>query len=117
MLRLGQLYLGVFSGPVEGILMVIVVFIITGFCGASITPDYVSTIESRAGPTFWDHKILTITRLENVDWIASHVPNVALNVCLMIFSTFVLGFNIVTRYLFIFQASVAAHVWLATPTY
>jgi hypothetical protein len=30
---LGQLYLGVFSGPIEGILMVISVFVITGICG------------------------------------------------------------------------------------
>jgi len=29
----GQLYLGVFSGPVEGILMIVAIFTITGFCG------------------------------------------------------------------------------------
>ena len=31
--RVGQLYLGVFSGPVEGILMIVAIFIITGFAG------------------------------------------------------------------------------------
>lgn len=30
----GQLYLGVFSGPIEGILMVVAVFVVTGFFGA-----------------------------------------------------------------------------------
>jgi ethanolaminephosphotransferase len=29
----GQLYLGVFSGPVEGILMIVAIFTITGFYG------------------------------------------------------------------------------------
>lgn len=33
-LSLGQLYLGVFSGPVEGILMIVIIFMITGFYGA-----------------------------------------------------------------------------------
>lgn len=31
--RLGQLFLGVFSGPVEGILMVCCLFVMTGFTG------------------------------------------------------------------------------------
>ena len=33
MSRLGQLYLGVFSGPVEGILIIVIIFAITGFTG------------------------------------------------------------------------------------
>jgi len=84
----GQLYLGVFSGPVEGILMIVMIFIVTGFYG----------------PTFWDQKILTFTRLENADWIASRVPNVALNVCFMIFAGFALAFNIVTSYMNVYDA-------------
>ena len=31
--HLGQLYLGVFSGPVEGILMIVGIYMITGFYG------------------------------------------------------------------------------------
>lgn len=31
--HVGQLYLGVFSGPVEGILMIVGIYIITGFYG------------------------------------------------------------------------------------
>jgi len=56
------------------------------------------------GPTFWDQKILTFTRLENADWIVSHVPNVALNVCFMIFAGFALAFNIITSYLNVYDA-------------
>jgi len=84
----GQLYLGVFSGPVEGILMVVAIYVITGFYG----------------PTFWDQRILTFAGLENVEWIASRVPNVPLNVCFMIFSGFALAFNIVTSYMNVYEA-------------
>ena len=54
-------------------------------------------IERYAGPSFWDQKILTFTRLENVEWIASRVPNLAINTSFMIFAAFGLAFNIVTR--------------------
>ncbi|KAI0308381.1 Choline/ethanolaminephosphotransferase [Multifurca ochricompacta] len=84
----GQLYLGVFSGPVEGILAIVAMFMITGFYG----------------PTFWDQKILTFTRLENVEWIASRVPNIAMNVSFMFLSGFVLALNIVTSYFNVFMA-------------
>lgn len=33
----GQLYLGVFSGPVEGILMIVGLYIVTGFYGKHCT--------------------------------------------------------------------------------
>ena len=33
LLLAGQLYLGVFSGPTEGIVMIVLIFIITGFYG------------------------------------------------------------------------------------
>ncbi|KAH9964108.1 Choline/ethanolaminephosphotransferase [Russula dissimulans] len=84
----GQLYLGVFSGPVEGILMIVTIFMITGFMG----------------PTFWDQNVLTLTRLENIEWIASHVPNIGINVCFMIFSIVALAFNIVTSYINVLHA-------------
>ncbi|KAH8992393.1 Choline/ethanolaminephosphotransferase [Lactarius akahatsu] len=84
----GQIYLSVFSGPVEGILMIVTIFMITGFYG----------------PSFWDQKILTFTRLENVEWIASRVPNLAINTSFMIFAGVGLGFNIVTSYINVFIA-------------
>lgn len=110
----GQLYLGVFSGPVEGILMIVMIFIITGFYGACKVFQLLrSGVELCTGPTFWDQKILTFTRLENADWIASRVPNVALNVCFMIFAGFALAFNIVTRCIPILMAPVPADLLLA----
>ncbi|KAI0003868.1 Choline/ethanolaminephosphotransferase [Russula compacta] len=95
----GQLYLGVFSGPVEGILMIITIFTITGFCG----------------PTFWDQKILAFTRLENVEWIASHVPNY-INVFKARYAT---GGPVVKPLLYLlpFPASVLLHAaWLNHPS-
>lgn len=32
-MRIGQLYLGVFSGPVEGILMIVAIYVVTGLYG------------------------------------------------------------------------------------
>jgi len=32
----GQLYLGVFSGPIEGIVIIVLIFLITGFYGAAV---------------------------------------------------------------------------------
>lgn len=87
----GQLYLGVFSGPVEGILMVVGVYVITGFYG----------------PTFWDRKFLTITRLEHIP-IFQNVPNLPLNECFMIFGLLGLVFNIIVSYLNVRHATKAA---------
>ncbi|KAH9957555.1 CDP-alcohol phosphatidyltransferase-domain-containing protein [Lactifluus volemus] len=39
----GQLYLGVFSGPVEGILIVVILFVITGFCGSIVAFNIVTS--------------------------------------------------------------------------
>jgi len=100
------LYLGVFSGPVEGILMIVTIFTITGFMGMSETANYKQALNPGAGPTFWDQKILTLIRLERIEWISSHVPDVGINVCFMIFSTFALAFNIVTRCVLIFTCFV-----------
>ncbi|KAI0066531.1 Choline/ethanolaminephosphotransferase [Artomyces pyxidatus] len=88
----GQLYLGVFSGPVEGILMIVSIFIITGIYG------------NFAGPTFWDQKFLTVTKLEHVEFIAKRVPNVALNESFMIFGAFALAFNIITSYTNVYRS-------------
>ncbi|KAF8636169.1 hypothetical protein AX17_003741, partial [Amanita inopinata Kibby_2008] len=77
----GQLYLGVFSGPVEGIIIVVLIFIITGILG----------------PSFWDQKLLTVTRLEHLS-IFKRIPNLPLNDSFMVFASIGLGFNILTSY-------------------
>lgn len=78
----GQLYLGVFSGPIEGILIIVAIFVVTGFYG----------------PSFWDRGILSVVGLDKVEWIRSNVPNVGLNVAFMLFGAAGLAFNIVTSY-------------------
>ncbi|KAF8586240.1 choline ethanolaminephosphotransferase [Ramaria rubella] len=88
----GQLFLGVFSGPVEGILMIIIIFLISG----------------TYGPTVWDTGILTFTRLDSVEWITENVPNVGLNEAFMIFGGFALAFNIITSYGNVYQSCRAA---------
>ena len=40
---LGQLYLSYFSGPVEGILMIVAIFIITGSFGMRFAPGSLQT--------------------------------------------------------------------------
>lgn len=76
----GQLYLGVFSGPVEGIIMLVVLYIITGFYG----------------PSFWDTGVLALLRLGSIAE-KIHVPDVPVNICFMLFGGVGLLFNIFTR--------------------
>ncbi|EIM83608.1 Choline/ethanolaminephosphotransferase [Stereum hirsutum FP-91666 SS1] len=78
----GQLFLGVFSGPVEGIIMICGLYVVTGF----------------KGPTFWDQKILAVTGLDKVDLVARYIPDIGLNDSFMVFGTFGLAFNILTSY-------------------
>jgi hypothetical protein len=77
--------------------MIVTIFIITGFTGTSKIADYDQALKLGVGPRFWDQTILSFMRLENIEWIASRVPNLPMNVCFMIFSGFGLAFNIVTR--------------------
>lgn len=87
----GVLYLGPFSGPVEGILMIVVIYVITGIFG----------------PTFWDQKILTFTRLDRILQVVQHVPNIGLNESFMVFGAFALAFNIVSSYRNVLKATKA----------
>lgn len=84
----GQLFLGHISGPVEGILMIVAIFSISGYYG----------------PQFWDQKILTFTRLENLP-LMSRLPNIPLNESFMVFGAFGLGFNIFYSYINVLKAT------------
>ncbi|GLB43667.1 putative CDP-alcohol phosphatidyltransferase class-I family protein [Lyophyllum shimeji] len=77
----GQLYLGHFSGPVEGILMIVVIYLISGFCG----------------PSFWDQRLFTVTRLQHIPAVQK-LPNLPLNEAFMVFGALGLGFNILSSY-------------------
>ncbi|KAM0748023.1 Cholinephosphotransferase [Meredithblackwellia eburnea MCA 4105] len=77
----GTLYLSAFSGPVEGILMIIVVYAITGV----------------VGPQFWDKGILTVTGLNSIPGIASlGLKDLPLNDFFLTFSGIALLFNIIS---------------------
>lgn len=77
----GVLYLGIFSGPVEGILMIVVIYVISGIFG----------------PSFWDQKIFTILHLDNQHFF-KNLPNLPLNSCFMIFGSLGLALNIIISY-------------------
>ncbi|KAF8079248.1 CDP-alcohol phosphatidyltransferase-domain-containing protein [Lyophyllum atratum] len=87
----GQLYLGVCSGPVEGILMIITIYVISGFYG----------------PSFWDQKFLTITRLDRIP-LLQKLPNLPLNESFMVTGAIGLAFNIISSYANVRRAMKAA---------
>ncbi|KAJ3885476.1 hypothetical protein GG344DRAFT_25132, partial [Lentinula edodes] len=76
----GFLYLGVFSGPIEGILILVVIYMITGLYG----------------PSFWDTPILDVLHLSHIPLITSTFPIIGLNVSFMVFGAFGLAFNILS---------------------
>jgi len=95
----GQLYLGVFSGPVEGILIIIAIYVITGLYG----------------PSFWDKGILTVIKLEWIPGITDVVPNIALNEAFMLFAAFALAFNIISSYMNVRRATLSKHTSTVRP--
>ncbi|KAF8527387.1 Choline/ethanolaminephosphotransferase [Hysterangium stoloniferum] len=82
----GQLYLGVFSGPVEGILMIVAIFTLSGMYA------------------MWDTGILTVLHLEHIDIISHNVRNVGLNEAFMIFGALALAFNIISSYTNVYKS-------------
>ncbi|KAF8958271.1 choline ethanolaminephosphotransferase [Flammula alnicola] len=94
----GQLFLGHFSGPVEGILMIVAIFAISGFYG----------------PQFWNQGIWSFTHLEHLPLI-SKIPNLPLNESFMVFGAFGLGFNIIYSYMNVRKATRAQNVSTIRP--
>ncbi|PWN93401.1 Choline/ethanolaminephosphotransferase [Acaromyces ingoldii] len=82
----GTLYLSAFSGPVEGILMICLVYLITG-----LAPQ---------GARFWDRGILSVTGLETIPSIAKSYSryNFALNDAFLTFGAVGLFANVVASY-------------------
>ncbi|CAD6977284.1 unnamed protein product [Tilletia controversa] len=81
----GTLFLSAFSGPVEGILMIVAVYVITAVAG---------------GPTFWDQGILNVTGLAKIDGVQKVFArfNVPLSEAFLIFGAIGLAFNVVASY-------------------
>lgn len=82
----GTLYLSAFSGPVEGILMICVIYLITGL--------------APSGSQFWDRGILNVTGLEHFPFIAKNLRdwNLPLNDAFLTFGALGLGANVVASY-------------------
>ncbi|OCH95703.1 Choline/ethanolaminephosphotransferase [Obba rivulosa] len=87
----GQLYLGVFSGPVEGILIIVSIYLITAIFG----------------PRFWDQNFITLSGLNRYPFIAKNVPYLGLNEAFMVFAGFGLAFNIITSYINVYKSRVS----------
>jgi len=96
---LGQLYLSHFSGPVEGILMIVAIFIITGCFGMRFAPGSLQTrfLLTELGPLFWEQRLWTFLRLDNLP-IISKLPNFSLNQSFMVFGGFCLAMNVWNSY-------------------
>ncbi|KAK7063617.1 choline ethanolaminephosphotransferase [Favolaschia claudopus] len=87
----GQLYLGVFSGPVEGILIIAAIYAISGVYG----------------PSFWDTGMLTFLHLTNVP-IINQLPDMSLNDSFMAFGAFGVAFNLQASYRNVRRARLAS---------
>jgi len=96
----GTLFLSAFSGPIEGILIIIVLYIITGF----------------KGPTFWDQGILTTIGIRDSGIVnALHIKDLPLNECFIIFGAIGCGFNIISSYGNVTKARRAKNLSVVTP--
>ena len=49
------------------------------------------------GATFWDQRLLDVTRLRNIPAVEQRIPDIALNEAFMVFGAFGLAFNIIVR--------------------
>ncbi|EST06348.1 CDP-alcohol phosphatidyltransferase [Kalmanozyma brasiliensis GHG001] len=81
----GTLFLSAFSGPVEGILMIVGIYAVTGLVG---------------GPLFWDRGILNVTGLAKIDAVKDNLGrfNLPLNDAFLAFACVGLLFNIAGSY-------------------
>lgn len=95
----GTLYLGVFSGPAEGILLICGIYFITALKGTG----------------FWDQGLISYLGLGKVEWIKNTFPDYALNEAFMVFGAFGLAFNIITSYMNVYAHQKAHKKSLTAP--
>lgn len=77
--------------------MIIAIYIISGIFGKRYMFSNIINLTRTAGPSFWDQRILTFTRLDRIPKVVQHVPNIGLNESFMVFGAFALAFNIISR--------------------
>ena len=99
----GTLYLSAFSGPVEGILMICAIYLITG-----LSPD---------GSRLWDRGILSVSGLESIPWVVTNLKdwNVPLNDLFLSFGALALGANVLASYSNVAKARRARKQSVLTP--
>ena len=99
----GTLYLSAFSGPVEGILMICVIYLITGL--------------SPQGSQFWDRGILSVSGLERIPWVVKNLKgwNLPINDAFLAFGAFGLLANVLASYRNVMKARRAKGASLITP--
>ncbi|CEH18527.1 sn-1,2-diacylglycerol ethanolamine-and cholinephosphotranferases [Ceraceosorus bombacis] len=100
----GTLYLSAFSGPVEGILMICVIYLIT-----AIVPG---------GANFWNRGIFSLSGIESLDVPAlAHLAawNIKANEAFLSFGATALGFNILASYGNVRKARAAKGLSTVTP--
>ncbi|KAK0525658.1 hypothetical protein OC835_005536 [Tilletia horrida] len=81
----GTLFLSAFSGPVEGILMIVAIYVLTAVAG---------------GPTFWDQGVFNITGLSKLSIVQKTLSgwNMPLSEAFLLFGAIGLGFNVASSY-------------------
>lgn len=99
----GTLYLSAFSGPVEGILMICTIYLITGL--------------APSGSRFWDRGILGVTHLERIPAVAKHLKNwnLPLNDAFLAFGALGLLANVAASYSNVARARRARNESAITP--
>lgn len=111
----GTLYLSYFSGPVEGILMVVIVFIITGFYGMREKgPKIICWMGTDGplskGPQLWDRSISSV-----LPRLGAFLPEIAadapLNHMLLFIGAVMLVFNIISGYVMSLAFSFSVVRW------
>lgn len=100
----GTLYLGIFNGPVEGIILLCGMYTVTGIYGTS----------------FWDKKFLAITHLDRLiaryyPELLYHIGNPGLNDAFFIFGAVQATFNIVLSYRNVYRARKAQKKYVLSP--
>lgn len=99
----GTLYLSAFSGPVEGILMICVIYLITG--------------STNSGSQFWDRGILSVTHLERIPFVVQNLRdwNLPLNDAFLSFGALGLGANVIASYTNVAKARRSRNESIITP--
>jgi hypothetical protein len=77
--------------------MIIVIFVISFVHGGGRRHFWCLFTQTSPGPSVWDAKILSVTKLDQISFIARFVPNIQLNEAFLVVGAVGLAFNILVR--------------------